>query len=86
MVIRLRPLGIDSARQSGARTCEPRSGERSIAWGVSPRYEVNGHQKGPEGRQICRRSAAHIHFWDRPNLGLTPQAMHMPPLRGWVDQ
>jgi hypothetical protein len=37
---------------------EPRSGDRFIAWGVSPRYRGSNKWKAPEGRQICRRSAA----------------------------
>ena len=33
---------------------EPRSGDRYLAWGVSPRYRVNKKGKAPEGRQMCR--------------------------------
>ncbi len=31
---------------------EPRSGDRYLAWGVSPRYRANIKGKAPEGRQI----------------------------------
>jgi hypothetical protein len=33
--------------------CEPRSGGRSLAWGVSPRYGSREEPPALKGRQIC---------------------------------
>jgi hypothetical protein len=77
---------------------ERRRRDRSIAWGVSPRNTV---QKKPTSREaatdiftimaaahaaaaICRPFRA-VHFPGSSILGLTPQAMNMPPLRGSLN-
>jgi len=39
---------------------EPRSGDRYIAWGVSPRNRVKKIKKAPEGRQMCHLWAAQV--------------------------
>ncbi len=84
-----------SAHGSG---CERRRRDRLIAWGASSRYQVSRHQKAPEGgRQIGAAALAaatsgrlsplrglRISFRS-VFLGLTPQAMSMPPLRGWFE-
>ena len=77
---------------------ERRRRDRFIAWGVSPRYRVSEHQEAPErGRQIAAASASATIFRVSVAasrledllcavfLGLTPQAMDMPPLRGWFE-
>ena len=78
---------------------ERRRRDRLIAWGVSPRYRITQHPEAPErGRQIAAAaSAAAIifqlsvaasrleDFFRAVFLGLTPQAMSMPPLRGWFE-
>ena len=75
---------------------ERRRRDKSIAWGVSPRYCVSQHPKAPErGRQIAAAASAAAmifrlsvaasrleEFIPAVFLGLTPQAMSMPPLRG----
>ena len=72
---------------------EPRSGERYIAWGVSPRIRAK-KKKAAERRQQCgadaigsRRSTnlspppGACGLFAVPTLGLTPQAKNMPLLR-----
>jgi hypothetical protein len=75
---------------------ERRRRDRLIAWGVSPRYRVSQRPEAPErGRQtvaaasaaatIFRLSVAASRLDDSLRavfLGLTPQAMDLPPLRG----
>jgi len=73
---------------------EPRSGERYIAWGVSPRTRARIKEKAAERRQKCgadaigsRRSTnlspppGACGLFAVPTLGLTPQAKNMPLLR-----
>jgi hypothetical protein len=73
---------------------EPRSGERYIAWGVSPRIRVRIKEKAAERRQKCgadaigsRRSTnlspppGACGLIAVPTLGLTPQAKNMLLLR-----
>ena len=66
---------------------EPRSGERYLAWGVSPRDRYQEKFKAPEGRQKKPRLAASVaaprlnNFCQTGNLGLTPQAIHLSRLR-----
>ena len=76
---------------------ERRRRVRLIAWGVSPRCRGSHHPEAPErGRQIaaaasaaaiiCRLSVAASRlevFFRAVFLGLTPQAMNLPPLRGF---
>ena len=72
---------------------EPRSGERYIAWGVSPRIRAK-KEKAAERRQKCgadafgsRRSTnlspppGACRLFAVPTLGLPPQAKNMPLLR-----
>ena len=72
----------------------PRSGDRYIAWGVSPRIRARIKEKAAERRQKCgadaigsRRSTnlspppGACGLFAVPTLGLTPQAKNMPLLR-----
>jgi len=74
---------------------EPRSGERYIAWGVSPRIGARKIRKKPRSgdRYIAQTSAAHAAVENLspppgasfisvvPTLGLTPQAKNLSRLR-----
>jgi hypothetical protein len=75
---------------------ERRRRDKLIAWGVSPRYRVSQLPEAPErGRQIGAAASAAATIFRLSVaasrlenslravfLGLTPQAMDLPPLRG----
>ena len=82
----------------GDKCLEPRSGDRNIAWGVSPRIpapkiiisrgaatdvRTGGLRLTPQPK-ICRPSGAFCLFFVL-TLGLTPQAEYLPRLRRSVQ-
>ena len=86
--------GVSSPDEKLSCDPEPRSGERYIAWGVSPRKRARIKEKAAERRQkfgadaIGSRRSTNLSpppgacdLFAVPTLGLTPQAKNMPLLR-----
>ncbi len=82
------------AARKGCASPEPRSGERYLAWGVSPRIETSKKMTSRGAAADVRRVAPVAHgdsresvappgliFFQIRTLGLTPQAMYLSLLR-----
>jgi len=79
-------LGISNFK-SFATTIQPRSGDRHIAWGVSPRFNRQENLKPRSGDrpiEIWFACLSPLQGWIHvvvQFLGLTPQAMNLSRLR-----
>jgi len=77
-------MGVSILKRNSIRG-KRRRRDRHIAWGVSPRKGVPNMIQPRSGDRRVSLSPlrGYGYLWIGLTLGLTPQAMCLPPLRGW---